>query len=68
MHMSIEQDDDMTLTLPKIPIPEYVPPTEEELKRRQALIAKIDKLREKIGPIGIRADELKHQSRAEAEH
>ncbi len=65
--MHHESDDDFTMTLPRIPIPDYVPPTEEELKRRQEVIAKIHQLREKIGPIGIRADELKHQSRAEAE-
>jgi hypothetical protein len=62
-----ERDDNDILTLPRIPIPDYVPPTEEELKRRREVIAKIDRLREKIGPIGIRADQLKHQSRAEAE-
>jgi hypothetical protein len=66
--MCIERDDDTNLPIPKIPIPEYVPPTEEELKRRQEVAAKINQLREKIGPIGIRADALKHQSRAEAEH
>ncbi len=65
--MQPESDDDDILTLPRIHIPEYVPPTEEQLKRRQVLAAKIHRLREKIGPIGIRADELKHQSRAEAE-
>ncbi|HYI16624.1 MAG TPA: hypothetical protein VEX37_14600 [Thermomicrobiales bacterium] len=65
--MQHEPDDDDISTLPRIQIPDYVPPTEEELKRRQEVIAKIHRLREKIGPIGIRADELKHQSRAEAE-
>jgi hypothetical protein len=65
--MRHESDDDDILTLPRIQIPDYVPPTEEELKRRQEVAAKIHRLREKIGPIGIRADELKHQSRAEAE-
>lgn len=65
--MQQEPEDDSILTIPRIPIPEYVPPTEEELKRRQELAAKIAQLREKIGPIGIRADELLHQARAEAE-
>lgn len=65
--MHREHDDDTTMTLPRIPIPEYVPPTEEELRRRQELAVKITRLREKIGPIGIRADELLHQARAEAE-
>gem|GEM_PF-4199916 len=64
--MHHEHDDDI-MTLPNIPIPEYVPPTDEDLKRRKALAAEIAKLREKIGPIDIRADELKHQSRAETE-
>ena len=65
--MQQKSDDDFTATLPRIPIPDYVPPTEEELKRRQELAGKMALLREKIGPIGIRADELKHQSRAKAE-
>jgi hypothetical protein len=62
-----ESDDDSILTIPRIPIPEYVPPTEEDLKRRQELATKIAQLRDEIGPIGIRADELLHQARAEAE-
>jgi len=55
------------MTLPNIPIPEYVPPTDEDLKRRKALAAEIAELREQSGPIDILADELKHQSRAETE-
>jgi hypothetical protein len=65
--MHHEKDDDSTVTIPRIPIPEYVPPTEEVLKRRQELAGKIERLREEIGPIGIRADELKHLSRTETE-
>ena len=63
--MDSDRDDEYDLsTLPRIPIPDYVPPTDEELKRRQETAAKIHRLREKIGPIGIRADELKHLSRS----
>jgi hypothetical protein len=58
--------DDITMTVLRIELPEYVPPTGEELKRRQELAARIDELREKIGPIGIQADELKHQARNES--
>ena len=65
--MHRDRDEDFTMTLPRIPIPEYVPPTDEDLKRRQELATKIAQLRDEIGPIGIRADELLHQARAEAE-
>jgi hypothetical protein len=52
-----------TATLPRIEIP----PSPEELERRRVLHERILKLRERIGPIGIRADELIHEARAESE-
>jgi hypothetical protein len=60
-------DDENVFSLSRITSPEWALPTVEELKRRQEVAAKIDRRREEIGPIVIRADELKHQARAEAE-
>ena len=54
-------------TLPKIKLPEFPPVTPEEIERRRALFARMIARREKIGPIGIRADDLVHQVRIEAD-
>lgn len=43
------------------------PVSEEEIARRRALFAKVMALRERIGPIGVRTDELVHMARAEAD-
>lgn len=47
----------------ELPPPEHL--SEEELERRRKLYDEVMRLREKIGPIGIRADELIHQAREE---
>ncbi len=54
-------------TLPKIELPPFKPATPEEIERRRVLVARIIERRERIGPIGIRADELIRQVRAEAD-
>lgn len=36
---------------PKISLPPYVPPTPEEIARRKALEAEVDRLREAIGVV-----------------
>ena len=54
-------------TLPKIELPPFKPVTPEEIERRRAIVARIRALREEIGPIGIRADELIRQVRDEAD-
>ncbi len=54
-------------TVARIPIPPAVPPSAAEIERRRALAARVDALREKIGPIGIAVDELIHQVRMEAD-
>jgi hypothetical protein len=50
-----------------ITIPPPEPITPEELARRRANYERVVALREKIGPIGITADELIHQARCEAD-
>jgi hypothetical protein len=45
-------------TVPRITIPAYVKPTAEERARLQELIAKINRHREQIGPIGMNAVDL----------
>jgi hypothetical protein len=54
-------------SLPRIKLPDFPPVTPEEIERRRALVARIRERRERIGPIGIPADELIHQVRAEAD-
>ena len=53
--------------LPRIPIPLPEPPTPEELERRRIIIERILERRERVGPIGIRADDLHHIAEDEAE-
>jgi hypothetical protein len=55
--------DSETATLATIEIPPSVPPTPEEIVRRQAHFAKVMALREEIGPIGISSDDLVHAAR-----
>ena len=52
---------------PRIALPPFVPASPEEIARRRALFAKVMALREQIGPIGIRSDDLVHQARVEAD-
>jgi hypothetical protein len=49
----------------ELPPPER--PSEEELERRRVLFERTIALRDKIGPIGIRTDELIRQVREEAD-
>lgn len=48
-------------------IPPVVPPSASEIKRRRDVVERMTRLRERIGPVGIRADELLHESRVESE-
>lgn len=41
--------------------------TAEELERRRTVIERLLRRRERIGPIGIRADELHHIAEADSE-
>ena len=54
-------------TLPRIKLPPFKPVTPEEIERRRARFARMIARRERIGPIGIRADDLVHQVRVEAD-
>lgn len=46
------------ITAPRITLPDFTPPTPEELEQRRASVKRILELREKIGPIGIDPVEL----------
>ena len=48
----------------KLVLPEFKPPTEEELARWKQLAEDIDRLRAEIGPIDIRTDDLIHAARS----
>ncbi len=65
--MSIERPEPTTSTIHRIPIPRIEPPTQEEIERRRELSAKVNALREKIGPIGIPADELLRHAREDTD-
>ena len=60
-------DDDRSAstetTLPKIKLPEFAPPTPQEIERRRALFDRMIARRERIGPIGIRVEDLIHELR-----
>ena len=64
--MKQRDDGTTTVTPPKIKIPEYVPPTKEELARRKRLVEEADRIRAEIGPIDIRTDDLLHLARSES--
>ena len=65
----MKQRDDANTTVKtwKIELPEYVPPTAEQLARWKKLAEDIDRLRAEIGPIDIRTDDLLHMARTESE-
>ena len=48
-------------------IPPVVPATDKELERRREVIQRMLRRRERVGPIGIRADDLLHEARTETE-
>jgi hypothetical protein len=47
-------------TLPRIQLPNLEPPTPEEIERRRAVVRRIRQIRDEIGPIGVRAEDLIH--------
>ncbi len=55
------------IDLPRIDTPPSIAPTPEELERRRLIVERILARRERVGPIGIRADEWLHEAEAESE-
>ena len=53
--------------LPRIPVPLPEPPTPEELERRRIIIERIIERHDRVGPIGIKADDLHHIAEDETE-
>ena len=60
-------DDDRSAsaeaTLPRIKLPDFRPVTPEEIERRRVLFDRMIARRERIGPIGIRVEDLIHELR-----
>ena len=60
-------DDDRSVsteaTLPRIKLPDLSPPTPEEVEWRRELFKETMALREEIGPIGVRVEDLIHELR-----
>ncbi|MGH2457584.1 MAG: hypothetical protein ACRDIY_01815 [Chloroflexota bacterium] len=48
----------MEKILPKVALPPTPPATRDEIARRRQVVEKIRKLRDEIGPIGLRVEEL----------
>lgn len=61
--MDDERAAPATTTLPKITLPDLTPPTPEEIERRRVLFARMIERRERIGPIGMRVEDLIHELR-----
>jgi len=60
--------DDLSITTPRdIRIMRPARPTADEIERRRVVVDRIRRRRERIGPIGMRADELHHLAEADAE-
>lgn len=60
-------DHSEAMALLRRDIPPVVPATAKELERRREVIQRILRHRERVGPIGIRADDLLHEARTETE-
>ena len=67
MQSTAGDSDSAVSTLPEIQLQADEPVTPEEIARRRVLYERAMRLREKIGPIDIPTDELKHLGRQEAE-
>jgi hypothetical protein len=57
----------MSRRLPEVKLPPVRPVSEKELARRRKIVDRILARRERIGPIGISADELVREARREAD-
>jgi hypothetical protein len=57
----------LSAALTRIELPPLKPASLEEIERRRVLVARAKALREEVGPIGTRTDELIHQVREEAD-
>ena len=58
-----EHSGAVRVAVPKIELPEFVPPTPEELERRQKLFGEIMRLRQEMKPLGISVSELIREHR-----
>lgn len=67
MHETSEERAE-SFVIPLTEIPPVLPATSSELARRRKVIQRMLERRERVGPIGIRADDLLHASRSETEH
>ena len=61
--MDDDRSDATETTLPRIKLPEIKPPTPEEIERRRVLFDRMIARRERIGPLGIRIEDLIHELR-----
>ena len=57
-----------TFAIPPTKIPPVLRATPDELARRREVVQRMLERRERVGPIGIRADDLLHASRFETDH
>lgn len=65
MAQSADNNYDEALILLQREIPDIEPITAEEIERRRLIVERILRRRERVGPIGINADDLLHAARNE---
>jgi hypothetical protein len=65
--MRSEDTETAKSMLPRIVLPPLDPPSPEELAHRREIFARSRALRDEIGPIGIRSDELLREAREDAD-
>jgi hypothetical protein len=56
--------DEFSKSIPCLVLPPYKPPTEKDLKRRRAIARRMDRFRERMGPIEGSAADLIREDRA----
>lgn len=61
--MDDERAAQTAITMPKITLPDVPSVTPEELVRRRVLVAEARAIRDAIGPIGVRIDDIIHELR-----
>ena len=64
MHEAADERID-ALAVPPLKIPAVLRATPRELTRRRKVVQRMLERRERVGPIGVRADDLLHAARTE---
>ncbi len=66
-HKPFDRDDSPVAVQSRIDVPPSGRPTAAEIERRRIIVERMLARSDRVGPIGIRADDLLHEARAESE-